>query len=586
MADPRPSRSPGAVLDVGASLLLGVLALGPLLLHRGFALRGDMVFVPHQPWKGAWLGLDGSVPRSVPVDALVWLGECVLPGDLLQKAVLLAALVVAGVGIARLVARAGALGRLAAIAVFVWNPWVEERLAIGQWPAVVGYALMPWLVGAAVRWREGRAGGAPRTILLLVASAACAPSSGLLAALLVVVVLAPQRRRLLQGVGGAVVANLPWVVPSLAGPSIRATATQFGAFGARAESGLGVVASVVSLGGIWKASVVPPERGSAVVVLVAVALVLTSVAALVAFRGDLIDRATAHAVVLAGGIALLAALLPALGPIARLLGRASTHLPALGLLRDSQRFLAPFALVVAIGAAAAADALVRRARRTDAGDARALVLVAGLLVVLPLLLLPSMAWGLHDDLTPVRYPAEWDLVADQLRTGAASGESGAVVVLPWRGAYRGFAWNGERAVLDPAPRFLPGEVLDDDRTFLTSSVIADEDPYLRRIHSGLDQRDSARALQRLGVRWVLLEKGNGVGPAAIPPGSVVHNGPGLELVDLGTASASPRAQPQRWLVVLADAATCAIVIVSLYRSLRSLRYGAHTFRGGNGEGNL
>ena len=63
-------------------VLMAALVTGPLLVERGFALRGDMVFVPDQPWKGAWLGLDGSVPRAVPSDALVSLATQVVPGDL------------------------------------------------------------------------------------------------------------------------------------------------------------------------------------------------------------------------------------------------------------------------------------------------------------------------------------------------------------------------------------------------------------------------------------------------------------------------------------------------------------------------
>ena len=87
------------------SLLAAVLLLGPALLWPGTVLRGDMVFVPHQPWKDAWLGLDGGVPRAVPMDALVSLVTYAVPGGWLQKAVLLSSFVVAGVGIARLAAR-------------------------------------------------------------------------------------------------------------------------------------------------------------------------------------------------------------------------------------------------------------------------------------------------------------------------------------------------------------------------------------------------------------------------------------------------------------------------------------------------
>src|SRR3546814_21126652 len=64
---------------------------------------------------------------------------------LLQKLVLLMGLVAAGAGAARLVG--GAIGvRLVAVSVMVWNPFVVERLVLGHWPVLVGYAVLPLLV--------------------------------------------------------------------------------------------------------------------------------------------------------------------------------------------------------------------------------------------------------------------------------------------------------------------------------------------------------------------------------------------------------------------------------------------------------
>ncbi len=76
----------------------------------------------------------------------------VVPGELLQKAILLASFVVAGLGIGRLaqqVVDASTWGVAAATTFFLWNPWVVERLSIGQWATVAGYALLPWVVLAA-----------------------------------------------------------------------------------------------------------------------------------------------------------------------------------------------------------------------------------------------------------------------------------------------------------------------------------------------------------------------------------------------------------------------------------------------------
>ncbi|MGN6161706.1 MAG: hypothetical protein ACTHOG_08390, partial [Marmoricola sp.] len=111
------------------------------------------------------------------------------------------------------------------------------------------------------------------------------------------------------------------------------------------------------------------------------------------------------------------------------------------------------------------------------------------------------------------------------------------VVLPWRGSYRGFPWTDGHAVLDPAPRFFPGEVLVDDRIFLAQGVLASEDSYLRRVGAALSAPDRAQALRALGIRWLISE-----------------NGSQLDLIDLGPPAPSHRRTPPAWLVLAADIA--------------------------------
>ncbi len=82
---------------LGWSCLLAGLILLPLLAP-GYVLNLDMVFVPQQtllPWN---LGIGGGLPRSVPQDALVSILAGPVPGQVLQKAILVATLVLAGTG--------------------------------------------------------------------------------------------------------------------------------------------------------------------------------------------------------------------------------------------------------------------------------------------------------------------------------------------------------------------------------------------------------------------------------------------------------------------------------------------------------
>lgn len=552
--------------DLVWSGLVAVVVLGPVLLQRGFVLQGDMVFVPEQPWKGAWLGLDGTAGRFVPGDAVVSLLSHVVPGDLVQKSLLLGALVAGGVGAARMVATQPFVARAAGTTLYLWNPWVHERLAIGQWGVVVGYLLLPWVVLAARSFRDGPRTGWPALTVALGLSAVCSPPAALMSvatATCVVAASTPRRalaRRL--GVLGLVSAlvNAPWVVPSLLSPAgIDAPPGQFAAFVARGESGAGVLASVVSLGGIWKSSVVAPERGSVAVVTIAAVLTVVAVAGLRRSRD--LDPDTRRGLVVLAVLSVLVAVVPAVTAAQEALDQAAAVVPPIGLVRDSHRFLAPLALVLLLGFAAAVGWVWEQARP----GLEALRLVALAMVLWPVLCLPSLAWGLGGDFEPVDYPAEWSAVAAVLGPEPT-------VVLPWTGGYRGYSWNDRTAVLDPAPRFFPGEVLIDDRLLVGERVLASEDELLARVDGALGSDDPAAALAALGIGQVLLEKDNGLDAEQLPTGTVVHDGPLLRLVRLEGPAVLDRAGPPLVPVLLADVLAVTTLLAGMSTGLRRGMY--------------
>ncbi|MEQ6901731.1 hypothetical protein [Nocardioides sp. YIM 152588] len=544
----RWARGPGrdAAWSAGLVLLVGL----PLLLGRGFWLVGDMVFVPQQPWKSAWLGLDGALPRAVPMDALISVATSVLPGEVVQRLLLLGGLLLGGIGIGRLLAEHRWYARAAAITLLLWNPWVYERLLIGQWAILLGYLALPWVAIAARRIRADPRDWGPAGVAL-VAAAVCSPSSGLTAAG-VLLLLGATRRTWWRIVLIGTVANLTWLVPSLV--AARATITAdgvFEGFAARAESGAGVVASVLSLGGIWKSSILPAERTGAALVLLSC---LLSVAALAGLRRALRDRPgeTARYAALAGASVALA-LLPTTAAGVWLLEAVAGRVPAVAILRDSHRYLAPLALPLAIGAAG----LVTRLREAVRPGLGALWSAIVLVVVAPVLLLPSLAWGAAGELRLSVYPGEWDRVAAEI--DAADG-SGATVVLPWTGSYRGFDFNHRRAVLDPAPRYLPGEVVIDDRVLLGGTTVPGEDPRAAEIGAALAAADPAAALRDLGVRWVLVERG--MGAAEPPQGRVAVAGEELLLVDLGPAASRGGASDQEVFLICVGHAMALVLLIT------------------------
>ena len=88
MLPPRatPPPRPAARLLVGLwPLLLAVVLLAPLLVHRGYPLARDLVFVPRQPFTDASIGLGGTAPRAVPLDAVVSVATALLDGAVLAR---------------------------------------------------------------------------------------------------------------------------------------------------------------------------------------------------------------------------------------------------------------------------------------------------------------------------------------------------------------------------------------------------------------------------------------------------------------------------------------------------------------------
>lgn len=556
--------------DLACVAVVTLLVLGPLLLGRGFWLVGDMVFVPEQPWKPGWLGLDGTLPRAVPMDALISVVTQVVPGDLVQKALLVGGFVAGGLGVARLVADHAWFARAAAITLFCWNPWVYERLLIGQWAILLGYFLLPWVAYGALRLRRDVRDWGPAA-LALVGSAVCSPSSGVMAVgVLLVLGAGRDRRGWLRVAVIAVVANLTWLVPALTADSARVTTDGvFAGFAARAESGAGLVASLLSLGGIWKTSIVPGERTSALLVLLACLLSVAALAGLWRIGPDRIR----WCVVAVVSFAL--ALLPVLPGGADLLEGLGARVPGLALLRDSHRYLAPFGLVLAVGIAYAVTAVRERIRPGN----QALWSAVALLVVAPMLLLPSLAWGAAGELERSSYPDAWSDVA------ALVGDDEVTVVLPWAGSYRGFDWNHRRAVLDPAPRLLPGQVLVDDTVRLDGREVPAEDPRVRAVGTALEEDDPAAALRQIGVRWVLVE--HGMVEVEVPAGRTVHDAAGLQLVDLSSGGRageaavsrpawSERTMPREILVTIGHLCVVLLLFAGATVILRAGSNGHHT----------
>ena len=553
---PEASPWPMRLLAVGVALLV----TAPVLLP-GYVLLRDMVFVPRQDLDLDALGLGGTLPRAVPVDAVMALLTAVVPGDLVQKAVLFALVLAAVLGAARLVpagtedGRRGVAGPVAGL-VYGWSPYLAERLLQGHWTLLLAYAALPWIARAALQVRARIPGALPRLVLAC-APAALTPTGAVLAG---GIVLALVGRRSVLPAGGAVLAlALPWLVAGALHPSGGASDPGgVAAFAARGEGWGGPLLALLGGGGIWNAAAVPAGRESAflpVVTLLVVALAGVGWSAREALRGPGVRLVALGA----GGLVLaLAATLPG---TTGLLELAVREVPGAGLLRDGQKWIAWWALPLAVGAALGARRLAERTRALGlpgVGGA-----VAGAALLLPVLAVPDLVWGVAGRLEPVQYPAEWQDVREVLADEPGEAD---VLVLPF-GAYRAFDWNDDRPQLDPAPRWLPRPTVADDEllvggTEAGKTVVVGEDLRAREVAAAADD---PTALAELGVGWVLVERGTPGRPvpAAVESLPRVVDGTELDLFRVPDAAPGARPSPVRvTAVVLAHACALLTVVVA------------------------
>jgi hypothetical protein len=550
------------IVSAAVGLGLGLLALGPGL-RRGFLLSYDMLFVPREPFSAALPGL--APPRAVPSDLVVAAMSRILPADILQKLVLLAIFVLACSGAAALLDREPLLARLAAGIFYAWNPYVAERLIIGHWALLLGYAALPWVLRAVLAPDLDSRRGAARLVLALLPAVVGGFAALAITALVAVpaAVFTRDPRRAALVLAALAAGSLPWLIPSLL-HQVYADPASVAAFAARADTPFGSIGSLLMLGGAWNAQTVPTAYGGpwSALWLAVVIVALATYLLLARTR----PRWPGLAVAALAGLVLAA--LGVTAPGRDLLRTMIAAWPGFAVLRDAQQFIAPLALLESAGfglavaaalnpspsrrkalnperpalaylAATASDRPAPPLRADPPGTPSggpvradlAGTLLGVLALLAPVLLLPGLAWGAAGRLRPAWYPATW---LSSARTLDASPAPGSVLLLPWA-TYRTPPWNHGEVVLDPWTYLLSRPLIWNDGTQVGPVALTPDDPRASNLDAAIDGTGPLTAtLRAAGVRFVL-DDADGPQPqlAARLPGSVVIiNLPGLTVYQL------------------------------------------------------
>jgi hypothetical protein len=500
------------------ALVLALVVTAPLL-SSGYLMLRDAVSTPRSYLSDAALGLSEAAPRAVPQDFFVALTSGLIDGGVVVKALLVIGLFLAGWGAARLAAAvlpdAGIAGQLVAATIAIWNPYIAERLLQGHWSLVVGYACLPWIATTMLRLRTSSASTwAGVFALAFWTELAGLTPTGLMMAATVAVTCAfapgsgrPRWWCVTVGLIAAVLVALPWLTAAAVADSLSSTQAEgASAFAARAEPGLGTLASLASLGGIWNGDAVPASRTTLFAVVAAVVLLAVVAVGL----PTVVRRPVAVPLLILAAVAVVVPAVMATGPGMAAVEATIRTLPGLGVIRDAQKWVA---LAVPAYSLAGAAAVITLRHRIPAA-ATALICCAAIVATLP-----ELALGVGGKLAAVDYPPAWTAVSALIND-----DPRPVAVLP-ADSMRRFAWSGDAPVLDPLPRWVRADVLTTGDLTIASRTVRGEGDHARDVQRLLLTGADRDKLAAAGVGWVVVESQwpTRYSPPALPLPVVYHD---------------------------------------------------------------
>jgi hypothetical protein len=441
-------------------LALALLVAGPLL-GSGRLLLLDFPSGPRFPALPAALEPRNEVANTDPTVALHLLAGAVHP-LLPDKLFLLAPVLLGGLGVYRFARRELAAGVLPALyggTVFAINPFVGDRYVSGHLYFLLGYALLPWALGAALdagrrpRLRAGLVLGLWLAGLAAV-SIHAAGAYLLLAATVVLLARGRLRARLACLGGGAALAALLssfWLLPALVlAPEGAPGETELEAYAAR-PGGLQAFPALAALHGFWRDEFRPLAEALPVLYVFLLPIVCLAVVGAAAGLRSPRHRRIAAALSASAVLGLLLAASTSFGGGRSALRWTVDLLPVASVYREPQKLLALTALAYAVLGTLGLLAVARGWPSARAAPLRAASLLATAAVLAyghPLL------WGLSGEVRLSHYPASWSAANAVLDDGTP----GRLLVLPGH-SYSVWSFTGGRIVADPTRSFFAREVV-------------------------------------------------------------------------------------------------------------------------------
>ncbi len=492
-------------------MLLSVAVCAPWLNGGRLLLLDWSTAQPTQLFPSQLLGLHGGLIASYPFGFFVnvILRLVGVYGSLLPIIVFFP---IASVAIGRLIP-GKRIGKLAGALLYCVNPFVYDRIFVGHLGLLLGYALLPFAflsllsIGPSGRRFSGLKVGVWWTVLI-----GCSPHFlwifGIPLGFYLVLNLASWKitKNLLGAVFFVFLTNIYiYTASRVGGIGQRIGINNLIAYRTLPDPHLGLIANVVGLYGFWRLG---PALAKNLItgwplVLFAILVVAGSgfygaVRGRPLIPGRTWTRRNSMFILLCGILGIFLAMGDQ-GPTGSVFRFAYIHVPFFAVMREPQKFLMLWAMVLAIGFGMGVEKL-----KLANSDGKLQKLVFIVVLALPLIYQPLMFWGLSGQVQTSHYPKSWYTVRSMI-----SGRQGALLALPWH-EYLAFPFTGHRVIANPASQFFGGKVIVGGNVELPnifSTSTSQRQAYLDYIlPEGGTVTNFGALLRPLGVQYVALFK--------------------------------------------------------------------------------
>ncbi|MHB8439076.1 MAG: hypothetical protein ACYDD4_07930 [Acidimicrobiales bacterium] len=512
-------RPQAAMIGWGGVLAIGV---GLPLFSGGAIWLLDWVIGLRTPLApGGAFGLSGGLVTGVPF-ALV--ANCLVrifggPGTWLP---LVAFFPIAACGVSRLVG-GSRWSRLGAATLYCVNPFVFQRIYVGHFGLLLGYALLPFALTSAIGFVRSGIWWMPVPALWWAVLTALSPHFAWIYGVALVAVWLTHHPVRLSSVSrlGAVGAMFALLSTYILLPH---TATQLSAntgtnnllslYRTTGDPHLGLFPNVLGLYGFWRLGpgpTLPKNVVSGWPFLLLALLFVVAIGAVTRLRSDRGSGATQGAgaanhripaALLIIGIAGYFLALGDQGPTGPLFRWAYFHVPFFAVMEEPQKFLMLTALAYAVFFGWGVERLTGTVDRLRLD--RRMLGAASLAVLLPLAYTPTIFDGLAGQIAPSHLPASWQ-TADRLMGNGP----GQILFLPWH-LYLSFPFTDGRVIANPAPTSFRRAVISGDNVEASTIESASTSPrsaYLTHLFAlGPSTHDFGSEIAPLGVKFVVLAK--------------------------------------------------------------------------------